>query len=195
MRAFLRPDLTGTTPLTGTLNIQFFGAGAAIATASVDLTTVPDTGTWVTVPFSAATDNSIPADTNLQCFTTSIATGAFLLFDELAILPATAPVVGTQMRGSYAFNVSAFDSITGKLQIPGTAPITDAWVYRDQLFIATAKSLFYTTDAGSGSEPASWAINEVSNAVLTAQTIATSLRTGPAFTYCPALRSPSSPLR
>jgi hypothetical protein len=160
-RAFLQPSATTGT---GLMTVDLYSiAGGPMASASVDLTTVSSAGAWCEARMTVATPHTIPTDSILRVFATGIAASTTCSISDLQLIPDLQPVVTTQLRGSYAFNRNAFDGVTGKLQIPGNLPITDCFVYKDTLFIATAKSLYSTED--SGSEPSGWAIKEVSNRV------------------------------
>jgi hypothetical protein len=142
--------------------MDILNGGTSYVSASLDARTLTTAGSWVGSTFEVL-PAAIPSDSLLRFYCTGVPTGITVSVQDLMIIPDTLPVVGTQMRGSYAFNYSAFDGVTGLLQIPGNTPITNAFVYQDKLYIATAKSLYYTVD--SGTEPSSWEINEVSNRV------------------------------
>jgi hypothetical protein len=161
-RAFLQPS---TATGTGQMTADFYSTtfGSVMASASVDLTGVTSAGAWCEARMTVATPAAIPADSLLRVFATGIAAGATCSISDLQIIPDDLPVLGTQMRGSYAFNPTAFEAPANLLQIPGNRPITDCFVYHDQLYIATAKSLYYTSDTGP--TVSSWAINEVSDRV------------------------------
>jgi len=160
-RAFVQVSAVPT--VASTLILDITGStSTAISSANFDLTTATTAGSWVTATF-APLPAAIPSASVLRVYEVGLPAGTTVSISEIQIIPDNQPIITNQMRGSYAFNPTGFDSVTGLLKIPGNQPITDCFVYKDQLYIATPKSLYYTTD--SGTEPSGWVINEVSNKV------------------------------
>jgi hypothetical protein len=159
-RAFVRVSAVVTTA--SELIIDITGANNAVYSSSYDLTKATTSGVWVTATFPTM-PATIDPSAIIRVYEFYLPAGFSVSISELQIIPDDMPVVGTQIRASYAFNPTAFDGVTGLLRIPGNSPVRNMWKFRDQLFIATDKATYYTVD--SGSEPSSWQINEVSNKV------------------------------
>ena len=71
------------------------------------------TGTLLLSPFAT----QVPTDLQYRVYVAAIPNGATLLIDRTEPYPTKEPVLGTELQGSYAFNLEAFDGVTGPLGV------------------------------------------------------------------------------
>lgn len=92
--------------------------------------------------------------------------GGHVFIDRIEIYPAVQPVYQAQLAGSYIENYQAVDAQTGTLDTLEFTyeNQTNAFRFLQSLYITTESHTF-TTSTDPTSEPAGWAIQEVSNAV------------------------------
>lgn len=118
------------------------------------------TGTLLLSPFQT----QVPTDLQYRVYVTAMPNGATLLVDRTEPYPTLEPVLGTELQGSYADNLEAFDGVTGPLGVgeQNNQPALGAFINYDILYILKSGSLVSTQDS-PGNEPANWTVREVSN--------------------------------
>lgn len=119
-------------------------------------------GTLMTQQFQT----SVPADLQYRVYATSIPNGATVLIDRTEPYPTTQPVLTTELQGSYAGNLEAFDGVTGPLGVgsQNNQPALGAFINYDILYILKSGSLLSTSDS-PGNEPSAWTVREVDSKV------------------------------
>ena len=108
-----------------------------------------------------------PSDLILRVYANNtLPLGTTITIDSLEPFQTNAPVNGSIVRLSYAFNPEGIDSVSGQVQIrPGDGQqIRAQFNIRGNLYIAKDRYLAYVTDDGQN-EPASWQVTEVSSTI------------------------------
>lgn len=155
----------------GTLNIDLFSPTLArtfgiytISTGMMSTSVELFTGKLLSSAFST----SVPNDLQLRVWAT-LASGKDVLLDRFESYPDNQPVLTTELQGSYADNLEAFDGNTGTLGVgaQNNQSALGAFINYDVLYILKTSSMVSTQDS-PGDEPSSWRVREVSNKVGTA---------------------------
>jgi hypothetical protein len=138
----------------------------AIATANINISLAPIQGEFLEGVMSRSTGLTIPSDLFFEVYATGIPDGSTIALNDMMLIPDADPVNETQLRVSYVANPTAFDDVTGKIQLPiAGEKIVSCFKQRNLLYIATDHHIFETEDNGS-TEPSGWTVNQVStNAV------------------------------
>lgn len=166
VRAKLR---TPSSTTSGSLNVELYSPKFAKSycaalflisnmTSAFSVFTLP----MVTTPFTTA----IPSDLQLRVWAGNLPNNGDVEVDRFEVFPTNEPVLYTELQGSYAGNLEAFDGVTGPLGV-GTnnnQAAIGAFTTYDQLYILKSNSMLSTKDS-PGDEPADWTVREVSNKV------------------------------
>lgn len=138
---------------------QVYGS-FSVPLASMATTMNIFTGTLLTTNFG-----TVPNDLLFRVYVSDMPVDGDVELDRVEPFPTLEPVFNTQFRGSYAFNLEAFELVTGAFgPNQNMQPIRGAAVLFDLLFALKTTSLFSTSDNGV-TEPSQWGFREVSNKV------------------------------
>ena len=109
----------------------------------------------------------IPADTLLRIYAVNLEVGKTITLDRVEIYPTSQPINYTALRASYASDPESFDGVTGLIQPVFTngQALRAVYTLRDSFYLGCGDkgSTFVTKDTGG--EPATWAVDPVSNSV------------------------------
>jgi hypothetical protein len=155
----------------GTLHVHIYSASRGISTTGVSVAAAQITaGAWrefiapITPTFGYTT---IPSDLLLRVYADGTPTlNAGFLVDNIEIFPTAAPYNTSLVRASFADDPESYDGVTGFMSVSENdgQTVRSAFLLRERLYLVKDRSLHVTEDDGVN-EPASWTINEVSNAV------------------------------
>jgi hypothetical protein len=155
----------------GTLHVHIYSASRGISTTGVSVTAAQITaGAWrefiapITPTFGYTT---IPSDLLLRVYADGTPTlNAGFLVDNIEIFPTAEPYNTSLVRASFADDPESYDGVTGFMSVSENdgQTVRSAFLLRERLYLVKDRSLHVTEDDGVN-EPASWTINEVSNAV------------------------------
>jgi hypothetical protein len=155
----------------GTLHVHIYSASRGISTTGVSATAAQITsGAWrefiapITPAFGYTT---IPPDLLLRVYADGTPTlNAGFLVDNIEIFPTAAPYNTSLVRASFADDPESYDGVTGFMSVSENdgQTVRSAFLLRERLYLVKDRSLHVTEDDGVN-EPASWTINQVSNAV------------------------------
>lgn len=155
----------------GTLHVHIYSASLGISTAGVTVTPTQITGgAWkeFIAPITPALGFSIiPSDLLLRVYADGTPTaGAGFLVDNIEIFPTDEPYNTSLVRASYADDPESYDGVSGFMSVSENdgQTVRSAFLLRERLYFVKDRSLHVSEDDGVN-EPASWTINQVSNAV------------------------------
>jgi len=155
----------------GTLHVHVYSASLGISTTGVSVPAAQiSTGAWkefVAPIVPAPGFPTIPPDLVLRVYADGTPTlNAGFLVDNLEIFPTAQPYNTSLVRASFAEDPESYDGVTGFLSVSENdgQTVRAAFLLRERLYFVKDRSLHVTEDDGVN-EPASWTINEVSNAV------------------------------
>jgi hypothetical protein len=155
----------------GTLHVHIYSASLGISTPGVSIPAAQiTTGAWkeFIAPITpAAGFTTIPSDLVLRVYADGTPTlNAGFLVDNIEIFPTAHPYNTSLVRASFAEDPESYDGVTGFMNVSENdgQTVRAAFLLRERLYFAKDRSLHVTEDDGVN-EPASWTINEVSNAV------------------------------
>jgi hypothetical protein len=155
----------------GTLHVHIFSASLGISTAGISVPAAQiSAGAWkeFIAPITPALGFPvIPADLLLRVYADGTPTlNAGFLVDNIEIFPTATPYNNSLVRASYAEDPESYDGVTGFMSVSENdgQTVRAAFLLRERLYLVKDRSIHVTQDDGVN-EPASWAINEVSNAV------------------------------
>lgn len=138
-----------------------------IATLSIPGASIPPTGGFLSVGFSAATPTVIPADTVFQIgvVSTGNSAGTLVTLDEQQNVPTLNPYRDALFRASYVNAPEQMDGVTGVIgSTNDPSQIRNCSQLRNVMYFNTANGKHSTTDNGYG-EPSTWNVPEVSQAI------------------------------
>lgn len=150
------PDVTFVVAIqsaSGSFSDAAFISGSAMSTS----------GGWVEAAFQAPFV-SIPSDTVLRIYATSVSSTVTLTVDELSIVYADKPYLDTILYGSYVNNPEGFDGVTGQFgPSSDTHKILDCSELRETLYLFTQEpsGRVHETANNGVTEPAGWQVSEV----------------------------------
>lgn len=109
---------------------------------------------------------SVPSDLQLSIWPENLPANADFAIDRIEVYDLKQPVLSSQVVVSYADDLEACDSITGRINISNFTndPITNVFRFLGSVYITTRSRYFSTQDNGT-TEPEGWPITEVTNAV------------------------------
>jgi hypothetical protein len=155
----------------GTLHVHIYSASRGISTTGVSVAAAQITaGAWreFIAPITPALGyTTIPPDMMLRVYADGTPTlGAGFLVDNIEIFPTAEPYNTSLVRASFADDPESYDGVTGFMSVSENdgQTVRSAFLLRERLYLVKDRSLHVTEDDGVN-EPASWTINEVSNAV------------------------------
>jgi hypothetical protein len=155
----------------GTLHVHIYSASRGISTTGVSVTAAQITaGAWreFIAPITPALGyTTIPPDLLVRVYADGTPTlGAGFLVDNIEIFPTAEPYNTSLVRASFADDPESYDGVTGFMSVSENdgQTVRSAFLLRERLYLVKDRSLHVTEDDGVN-EPASWTINEVSNAV------------------------------
>jgi hypothetical protein len=155
----------------GALHVHVYSASLGISTTGVSVTASQITaGAWkeFIAPITPALGfTTIPPDLLLRVYADGTPTaGAGFLVDNIEIFPTGEPYNTSLVRASYADDPESYDGVTGFMSVSENdgQTVRSAFLLRERLYFVKDRSLHVTEDDGVN-EPASWTINQVSNAV------------------------------
>ena len=155
----------------GSLHVHIYSASLGISTTGVSVPAAQEssTGSWkeFIAPITpSAGFTTIPSDLLLRVYAEGTPTnGAGFLVDNIEIFPTAEPYNTSLVRASFA-GPESYDGVTGFMSVSENdgQTVRAAFLLRERLYFVKDRSLHVTQDDGVN-EPASWMINEVSNAV------------------------------
>jgi hypothetical protein len=138
----------------------FFGSGLAITAVQAS------TDYQEFISELMPTETSLPSDLVLQVYADGVPSpsGEYFLVDNIEIFPTNAAEVPDVVRASRNSDPEAYDGVLGLIEIDvndGQA-IRSAFVIRNNLYFVKERSLYVTSDNGTG-EPATWDVEQVSD--------------------------------
>ncbi len=151
----------------GTLRINcysptqgFFGSGLAVTAVQVS------TDYQEFISELMPPETSLPSDLVLQVYADGLPSpsGESFLVDNIEIFPTEAAENASVVRASRNSDPEAYDGVQGLIEIDvndGQA-IRSAFVIRNNLYFVKERSLYVTSDNGTG-EPATWNVEQVSD--------------------------------
>ena len=155
----------------GTLHVHIYSASLGISTTGVSVPAAQtSTGAWkefIAPIVPAPGFPTIPPDLVLRVYADGTPTlNAGFLVDNIEIFPTAQPYNTSLVRASFAEDPESYDGVTGFLSVSENdgQTVRAAFLLRERLYFVKDRSLHVTEDDGVN-EPASWTINEVSNAV------------------------------
>ncbi len=155
----------------GTLHLHIYSASLGISTTGVSVSAAQITaGAWkeFIAPITPALGfTTIPSDLLLRVYANGTPTlNAGFLVDNIEIFPTDEPYNTSLVRVSFAEDPESYDGVSGFMSVSENdgQTVRSAFLLRERLYLVKDRSLFVTEDDGVN-EPASWTINEVSNAV------------------------------
>ncbi len=155
----------------GTLHVHIYSPSHGISTTGISVPAAQiSTGAWAEfiAPIVPAPGLlSIPTDLVLRVYADGTPTsGAGFLVDNIEIFPTAEPYNTSLVRASFADDPESYDGVTGFMSVSENdgQTVRSAFLLRERLYLVKDRSLHVTEDDGVN-EPASWTINEVSNAV------------------------------
>jgi hypothetical protein len=155
----------------GTLHVHLYSAFAGISTTGVAVPAAQITTTAWKEFIAPITPTGgfllIPSDLVLRVYADGTPTiNAGFLVDNIEIFPTAQPYNTSLVRASLAEDPESYDGVTGFLSVDENdgQTVRAAFLLRERLYFAKDRSMHVTQDDGVN-EPASWTINEVSNAV------------------------------
>ena len=155
----------------GTLHVHIYSASLGISTPGMAVTAAQITaGAWreFIAPITPTLGfTTIPSDLLLRVYADGTPTsGAGFLVENIEIFPTATPYNTSLVRASYADDPESYDGVTGFMNVSENdgQTVRAAFLLRERLYLLKDRSLHVTEDDGVN-EPASWTINEVSNAV------------------------------
>jgi hypothetical protein len=155
----------------GTLHIHIYSVSHGISTTGVSVSAAQITpGAWkeFIAPITPALGyTTIPPDLLLRVYADGTPTlGAGFLVDDIEIFPTAEPYNTSLVRASFADDPESYDGVSGFMSVSENdgQTVRSAFLLRERLYLVKDRSLHVTEDDGVN-EPASWTINEVSNAV------------------------------
>jgi len=155
----------------GTLHVHIYSASLGISTTGVSVPAAQvTTGAWkeFIAPITpSAGFTTIPSDLLLRVYADGTPTnGAGFLVDNIEIFPTAEPYNTSLVRASFSEDPESYDGVTGFMSVSENdgQTVRAAFLLRERLYFVKDRSLHVTQDDGVN-EPASWTINEVSNAV------------------------------
>jgi hypothetical protein len=155
----------------GTLHVHIYSATLGISTTGISVPAAQITaGAWkeFIAPITPASGFiTIPSDLLLRVYADGTPTlGAGFLVDNIEIFPTAAPYNTSLVRSSFAEDPESYDGVSGFMNVSENdgQTVRSAFLLRERLYLVKDRSLHVTQDDGVN-EPASWTINEVSNAV------------------------------
>jgi hypothetical protein len=155
----------------GTLHVHIYSASLGISTTGVSVPAAQITaGAWkeFIAPITPAPGfTSIPPDLLLRVYADGTPTlNAGFLVDNIEIFPTAEPYNTSLVRASLAEDPESYDGVSGFMNVSENdgQTVRAAFLLRERLYLVKDRSLHVTEDDGVN-EPASWTINEVSNAV------------------------------
>jgi hypothetical protein len=155
----------------GTLHVHLYSAFAGISTTGVAVPAAQITTTAWKEFIAPITPTGgfllIPSDLVLRVYADGTPTiNAGFLVDNIEIFPTAQPYNTSLVRASLAEDPESYDGVTGFLSVDENdgQTVRAAFLLRERLYFVKDRSMHVTQDDGVN-EPASWTINEVSNAV------------------------------
>jgi hypothetical protein len=155
----------------GTLHVHLYSAFAGISTTGVAVPAAQITTTaWkeFIAPITPAGGFLlVPSDLVLRVYADGTPTiNAGFLVDNIEIFPTAQPYNTSLVRASLAEDPESYDGVAGFLSVDENdgQTVRAAFLLRERLYFVKDRSMHVTQDDGVN-EPASWTINEVSNAV------------------------------
>jgi hypothetical protein len=155
----------------GTLHVHLYSAFAGISTTGVAVPAAQITTTAWKEFIAPITPSGgfllIPSDLVLRVYADGTPTiNAGFLVDNIEIFPTAQPYNTSLVRASLAEDPESYDGVTGFLSVDENdgQTVRAAFLLRERLYFVKDRSMHVTQDDGVN-EPASWTINEVSNAV------------------------------
>jgi hypothetical protein len=155
----------------GTLHVHLYSAFAGISTTGVAVPAAQITTTAWKEFIAPITPTGgvllIPSDLVLRVYADGTPTiNAGFLVDNIEIFPTALPYNTSLVRASLAEDPESYDGVTGFLSVDENdgQTVRAAFLLRERLYFVKDRSMHVTQDDGVN-EPASWTINEVSNAV------------------------------
>ena len=168
--ARVRVRMTGTLTQ-GALHVHIYSASAGISTPGISVPAAQITsGAWkeFIAPITpTAGFLTIPPDLVLRVYADGTPTfNAGFLVENIEIFPTALPYNTSLVRASYADDPESYDGVTGFMNVSENdgQTVRAAFLLRERLYLVKDRSMHVTQDDGVN-EPASWTINEVSNAV------------------------------
>jgi hypothetical protein len=155
----------------GTLHVHLYSLSQNISTTGVAVPAAQiTTGAWKefiapitpTIPFT-----TIPSDLVLRVYADGTPTaGAGFLVDNIEIFPTAQPYNTSLVRASFADDPESYDGVSGFMNVSENdgQTVRAAFLLRERLYFVKDRSMHVTEDDGVN-EPASWTINQVSDAV------------------------------
>jgi len=155
----------------GTLHVHLYSAFAGISTTGVAVPAAQITTTAWKEFIAPITPTGgfllIPSDLVLRVYADGTPTiNAGFLVDNIEIFPTAQPYNTSLVRASLDEDPESYDGVTGFLSVDENdgQTVRAAFLLRERLYFVKDRSMHVTQDDGVN-EPASWTINEVSNAV------------------------------
>jgi hypothetical protein len=155
----------------GTLHVHIYSPSQGISTTGISVPAAQVTAAaWkeFIAPLTPSAGYAlIPADLVLRVYADGTPTaGAGFLVDNIEIFPTAQPYNTSLVRASFADDPESYDGVTGFLNVDENdgQTVRAAFLLRERLYFVKDRSLHVTQDDGVN-EPASWTINEVSDAV------------------------------
>lgn len=155
----------------GTVHVHLFSTSAGISTPGVSVPAAQVTaGAWkeFIAPITPSGGfSSIPSDLVLRVYADGTPTlAAGFLVDNIEIFPTAQPYNTSLVRASFADDPESYDGVSGFLSVSENdgQTVRAAFLLRERLYFVKDRSLHVTQDDGVN-EPASWTLNEVSDAV------------------------------
>jgi hypothetical protein len=155
----------------GTLHVHLYSASLGISTTGVSVPAAQITsGAWkeFIAPITPGPGfTTIPPDLLLRVYADGTPTlNAGFLVDNIEIFPTAQPYNTSLVRASFAEDPESYDGVSGFMNVSESdgQTVRAAFLLRERLYLVKDRSLHVTEDDGVN-EPASWTINEVSNAV------------------------------
>jgi hypothetical protein len=155
----------------GTLHVHIYSSSLGISTTGVTITPAQiSAAAWTEfiAPITPALGFlALPSDLLLRVYADGTPTaGAGFLVDNIEIFPTTQPYNTSLVRASFADDPESYDGVSGFMSVSENdgQTVRSAFLLRERLYFVKDRSLHVTEDDGVN-EPASWTINQVSNAV------------------------------
>jgi hypothetical protein len=154
----------------GTLHVHIYSSSLGISTTGVTVTPSQISAAWTEfiAPITPALGFlALPSDLLLRVYADGTPTaGAGFLVDNIEIFPTTQPYNTSLVRASFADDPESYDGVSGFMSVSENdgQTVRSAFLLRERLYFVKDRSLHVTEDDGVN-EPASWTINQVSNAV------------------------------
>lgn len=131
--------------------------------AVIPSTSMPAISGFVEVAFTQAMPTTIPSDLVFKVYAQFAGS---VILDDLSVIYADNPYVGSLLFGSYINNPEALDGVTGKFGPPQDShSMMDVAAIRNTLYLLTqdpAGHLHQTSDNGI-TEPAGWSVDQVAS--------------------------------